>query len=118
MVTEREDMTPFQAFLVDKFLEYQNQKKRPVSDNEFARYLHVNAGSWNQWINGSRSPDFYNALKMSEKLGPEVFDLLGFPRVITSKSAELWHIVEVWDQLDTVTQKNIYDQVKEKIEKM
>ena len=70
---ERENMTPFQMFLVDRYLEYQNQKRRPVSDNEFARYLGVNAGSFNQWINGSRTPDFANAVKLSVKLGPEVF---------------------------------------------
>ena len=114
---ERENMTPFQMFLVDKYLDYQNQKRRPVSDNEFARHLGVNAGSFNQWINGSRTPDFANAVKLSAKLGPEVFDHLGYPRVVASRNPQLRFIIEFWDRLDVETQKLIYEHVREEAEK-
>jgi hypothetical protein len=114
---ERENMTPFQMFLVDKFLDFQNQKKRPVSDNEFSRWLGVSAGSFNAWINANRTPDFGNAVKLSARLGPEVFDLLGFPRIVASRSPQLRYIVEFWEELDTEMKDLIYNHVKEEVVK-
>lgn len=114
---ERDHMTPFQQFLVDAYLDYEGKKRRKVSDNEFARWLGVNTGSFNAWINGSRTPDFANTFRLSEKLGPEVFDLLGFPRVLSSRDQKLRFIAEFWESLDSEMQNLIYDHVREEVAK-
>jgi len=116
-VEERENMTPFQMFLVDAYLDYQNKKRRPVSDNEFARHLRVNAGSFNAWINGSRTPDIGNAIKLGEKLGPEVYDLLGYPRIIGTRNLQLQYIAEYWEELPEEIKVLIYEHVKEEVVK-
>ena len=112
-----ERLTAFQQFLTDKIIEWEMGNRKQVSDNAFARYLGVSTGSWNQWKNGNRTPDFSNACKLARKLGPEVFDLLGFPRVIAANNPQLEFIVKVWDQLDTDTQNVIHEHVMEEVQK-
>jgi hypothetical protein len=116
-VIERENMTPFQQLLVDYTLELQNKKGRLIGDTEMARHFKVNYGSYNAWVNGTREPDMSNAIKIAEKIGPQVYDVLGLPRVVSSRNPQLRFIVEYWDRLDSDIQKIIYDHVREEAEK-
>jgi len=110
-------LNTFQEYLFDKRMEYEQARKRRVSDNEYARHLQVSAGSYNQWINGNRLPSYENAVKLSRILGKEIFDVLGYDRPGSEyKSPYLVYIIDNWKALPENTKKEIFDHVKEMIE--
>ena len=47
---------------------------------DFAKYLGVEYGALSAWMNGTRKPRRDNVAKLSEKLGPETYDVAGFAR--------------------------------------
>jgi hypothetical protein len=110
-----EKITEFQQLLNDAYLEYITKtKRRRASDNDFARWLGVSPSNLNQWINGNRTPDLTNAVRLSVKIGPVVFDVLGYPRMIdTIHSPELRFIVDNWHLVDDETKQQIHEHVKE-----
>ena len=109
-----EKVTEFQKFLTEAYLEYAaDSGKRRVSDNEFAKYLGVAPASFNQWINGNRVPDVYNAAKLARKLGPRVFDILGFPYIVEANDPDLRFIIRNWSHLPGDVRQQIYDHVVE-----
>ena len=104
----------FQELLTEAYTEYLAKTgKRRVSDNEFARYLGVSPASFNQWINGNRTPDLENTARLAKKLGPRVFDILGFPTVIEADDPELKFIAQNWQQLPGDVRQQIFDHVVE-----
>lgn len=90
-----EEKTPFQELLSQAFLdfiekrgeagvreleldgpvEYKIEEKDTI---EFAKWLGVNHSSFIQWINGNEIPDVESARVLAERLGPDVFDILGY----------------------------------------
>lgn len=106
----------FLELLTEAYMEYVAKTgKRRVSDNEFSRYLGVSASSFNQWINGNRTPDLANAARLARRLGPRVFDVLGFPQIVDADNPDLQYLIRNWDYLDAETQKQIHDHVVEVI---
>jgi len=110
---EQEKLTELQALLTEAYLEYVNQRRRKVGDNEFARYLGVSVGSYNQWINGNRLPSYDNVIKLAAKLGPRVFDVLGYDRVMVVADPQLLFIAERWGLLEHDTRQQIIDHIRE-----
>jgi transcriptional regulator with XRE-family HTH domain len=110
---ESEKLNALQALLTEKYLEYVNQHRRKVGDNEFARYLGVSVGSYNQWINGNRLPSYDNVIKLAAKLGPRVFDVLGYDRVMVIADPEIIFIAERWGLLENDTRKQIIEHIRE-----
>ena len=108
-------LTEFQELLNDAYLEYINKtKRRRASDNDFARWLEVSPSNLNQWINGNRTPDLAKAVRLAKKLGPTVFDILNYPRMVdTLASPELKFIIDNWHLLDDETQRQIHEHVQE-----
>jgi transcriptional regulator with XRE-family HTH domain len=97
-------------------MEYiENKGTRRVSDNEFARWLGVSPASFNQWINGNRTPDLENAAKLAKRLGPRVFDVLGYEEVQFIEDPELKFVSRNWKHLDSETRLQIYNHVEEVI---
>jgi transcriptional regulator with XRE-family HTH domain len=117
---EQERLTSFQTLLTEAYFEYVEKHtsayKRKVGDSEFARWLGVSVGSYNQWINGNRTPDYENAIKLASKLGPEVFDILGFKRVAFSYDPQIIFIADKWRLLDDETKKQIIEHIREETE--
>lgn len=112
MVDEQE-LSAFQNLLLDAYAkQVAKAKRRKMSDTQFAQWLGVNAAAYNTWINGTRKPDVSSAIKLAEKLGPEVFDALGYPRVYQIDDPELKFIVENWEALDHDTQARVRAAVK------
>lgn len=110
---ESEKLNALQALLTEKYLDYVNQHRRKVGDNEFARYLGVSVGSYNQWINGNRLPSYDNVIKLAAKLGPRVFDVLGYDRVMVIADPEIIFIAERWGLLENDTRKQIIEHIRE-----
>jgi transcriptional regulator with XRE-family HTH domain len=119
-----EKLNALQALLTEAYLEYVNQRRRKVGDNEFAKFLGVPVGSYNQWINGNRYPNFDNTIRLSAGLsklnkeyGTRIFDILGYDRVSIVSDPEILFIADRWRLLDNETRKQIMDHIREESER-
>lgn len=102
--------TEFQAFLQEEYEKYAEKTKRwRPSLSEYARYLGVSSASMDHWLIGSRTPDLQNAIKLAERLGPKVYDLLGFPHMAVLNDPKLRFVVESWEVLDDDTKGKIIE---------
>ena len=110
----------FQEFLTQKFLEYQqghtSTYKRKIGDAEFSRWLGVSNASFNSWINGVRLPDYENAIRLSKRLGRQVFDILGYDHVLVTADKEVIFIADNWRFLEDDTRNEIITAIKEELE--
>ena len=71
----------FSSWMMEKFKEWeQDQPRGRSSFTAFARYLGVKQPSLTRWMAGDNPPDAGNIQKLSEKLGPEIYEILGFAR--------------------------------------
>lgn len=70
----------FADWLKAKFIEWEQSQDRRQSYSAFARYLGVRQSSLSQWMNGGYPPGLENVTKIADKLGPEVYDVLGLVR--------------------------------------
>jgi transcriptional regulator with XRE-family HTH domain len=104
------ELTPFQNFLLDAYAHYVSRtRRRKTTDTQFSMWLGVSPVTYNAWVNGTRKPDLASALKLSDKLGLEVFDVLGFPRVYAVDDPLLRLIVEEWENLNEETKTAIHE---------
>lgn len=111
-----EKPTEFQKMLQDGYIEFLRKTgKRKASDNAYAKWLGVTPPSLNQWINGYREPNFENALLLSEKLGPEIMEILGYPMVVSASDPRLQYIVKHWRDIDDETQDLMYEHAQEEV---
>jgi len=109
-----EQLSALQELLTEAYSDYlANTGRRRVSDNEFARWLGVSPASFNHWINGNRTPDFESAMKLSKRLGPRIFDVLGYPEVASSNDPDLQYIVRHWRHIEPDIRREIYEHVVE-----
>jgi transcriptional regulator with XRE-family HTH domain len=99
----------FQNLLLEAYLNYERERNRKVRDNEFAKWLGVSANSFNAWINGNRIPSYDNAIKLSRRLGKEVFSVLGFPPVTIANYPDLIFLVEHWEEFDNEVKRQIME---------
>ena len=71
-------MTAFSDWLQLKFEEWEKSKgRRRQSYTAFARYLGVTQSSLAHWMMGDNLPDTDSMQKLSEKLGYEIYSVLG-----------------------------------------
>ena len=100
--------TETQVYLMDEYTKWADRTKRfRPSLNEFARWLGVSAVNLNHWINGTRVPTLESAVKLSERLGPKIYDVLGLPRVVVVDDAKLRYLLETWEILANDTRDEI-----------
>lgn len=111
-------VTEFQDFLMGKYDEFKARKKhwRP-SLNEFSRWLGVSSASLDAWLLGTRKPDLASALKLADKLGPEVFDVLGYDRVITVSDPRLKSLLDYWEALGDAERIEILHYIDRQVHK-
>ena len=70
----------FSDWINAQFMKWQGNRRRTIT--EFAAYLGVKQPALSMWMKlekGSK-PDYKNAAKVAEKLGPEIWDVLGLSR--------------------------------------
>ena len=68
----------FKEWLNRKFLEWEKDQGRRMSYSAFSRYLGMKQTTFSQWINGNVVPGLENANIIAEKLGNEVYEVLGY----------------------------------------
>lgn len=116
MIGIDEKLNKLQLLLEDAYVEYVAKRRKQVSYAEFAtKYLGVSAASYSQWKNGTRLPDYRNTIILARKLGQEVFDIMGYPRVPDIKDPRLRLIVDRWFELADDTKQEMYNAVMEEI---
>jgi len=82
-------------WLEGKYVEWMSRSGRRKSIQEFAEWLGVPRPHVSRYLGGSRIPSRKNADKIAAKLGPEIYDLLGFQR----PDPLLQRLQAVWDRL-------------------
>lgn len=98
----------FRQFLEMKYLEWQRDSGGRKTVNDFARYIGVSPSTISMWWSGERSPQGENIVKLSFKLGLEVYDVLGLPR----PDPELHYIQQHWDVYSPEERRALLEQAK------
>ena len=106
-------MDTLEQYLHAKHLEYCNRKGRIVNESEWVLDVlnselppgdKLSNGSVNQWMNGGRSPDQKNVIRLIRVFGPEVMPILGI-----NISGELGYVLECWGDLSDEEKTEIHD---------
>ena len=86
----------FATWLESKFVSWMGEtgKRRTLTD--FAKYLGVSQSLLSHWLNGRYLPDRQNVSKIAERLGSEVYDLLGLQR----PDPDIQWLVKLFGELD------------------
>ncbi len=95
----------FSQYLEIKFLEWQQSEGGRKTVRQFAAYIGVSPASITQWWNENRVPEGENIQKLANKLGVEVYDVLGLPR----PNENLYYLQKEWDSFSLDEQKRIRD---------
>jgi len=90
---------PVAAWLMKKYLQWQQKEGELKNINEFAEHLGVSQPTLSMWLGGSHLPSKHSADLLAAKLGPEIYDLLGLARPDTIPLDQLPHAVR--DRLTT-----------------
>lgn len=93
----------FRQYLEGKFLEWQQQQGGRRTVSEFAEHIGVTQAAISSWWNNNRIPQSDSIRKLADKLGLEVYDVLGLER----PDADLYFIQQNWEYLDTETRHAI-----------
>lgn len=67
----------FQDWLQQKFIEWEQTQPRRQTYSAFAKYLGTKQSTLSQWMNGNNPPSSEGIRLLAEKLGNEVYPLLG-----------------------------------------
>lgn len=108
------------GFIFQKFLDWQRESGKSQAQGKFAAYLGVSAASLSDWLNGKYEPSgAENIARLAEKLGPEIYDVLGMARPagagLSPKKRKLLELLER-DDNDILTEQVIAE-LEEKLEK-
>jgi len=71
-----------------KFLEWEQAEKKRKTLGQFAEYLGVSRISLSDWLSGKYVPKVQNLGRIAEKLGYEIYDVMGMPRPLPSELDE------------------------------
>lgn len=82
-------METFSKYLRHKFWEWQKEVEKPMRWNQFAEYLGVSPQTMSSWVNGGVLPGAEHALRLADKLGYEVYDILGIEPPISRQLLEI-----------------------------
>jgi len=97
-----EQMT-FPEHLEKKFLEWQSNQGKRKTIEEFAVYIGVSRPLLNMWMNGNRKPGKESLKLLSQTLGNEVYDVLGYAR----PNPYLQKITQVFENLSPEHQRKL-----------
>lgn len=95
-------MAYLEEYLTQQYAEFIQREvragKHVPTKNEFARWLGIPNSTLSNLITGQRPPTWPTAVKLSKRLGQQVFDLCGMPRAMPDDPdlkllAGIWHRV-------------------------
>lgn len=95
-------MEEFKDFLFRKLQEFERTAGHRVTIQNFADYLGVSRPTVSFWLDGKIKPSYSNVELIAEKLGPEVYMVLGY----SAPDPALKFIESQWEYVSTET-KNI-----------
>lgn len=81
-------MASLKDWLNQKFIDWEKTQKGRQSYYAFARYLEVSQSGLQGWMIGDGAPDGDDLEALAQKLGPEVYEILGVPRPGLSSQGE------------------------------
>lgn len=73
-------MATIKDWLAQKFTAWEKTQGSRQSYYAFARHLGVSQSGLGAWMNGDSVPGGDELITIADKLGPEVYDVLGLPR--------------------------------------
>ena len=102
-------MSSFSSWLESKYLEWQMAEGERKSIDEFSKFLGVSRPAVSSWLNGHREPTGWNVDKLAQKLGDEVYEILGLqpPEMLDPQLARL---VEAYEQASPEQQAELLQQ--------
>lgn len=99
----------FRQWIEMKYLEYQRNSGGRKTVLQFAEHLGVSQQTLSNWMNETRTPQGDNVRKIADKLGLEVYDVLGLER----PDPILFYIQKHWDELPEEAQRALLEQAEE-----
>lgn len=107
------DTLSLPEWLNRKFLEWQMENGRATAE-DFAENLGIKPAIFSHYMNGRRTPRGENLYKLAEKLGYEIYDILGYPRPSSSSRIlrELWEKLPESEKIDVLNVIEDYLRIK------
>ena len=99
----------FRQWIEMKYLEWQRNSGGRKTVLQFAEHLGVSQSTVSTWFNETRTPQGDNVRKIADKLGLEVYDVLGLER----PDPILFYIQKHWDELPEEAQRTLLEQAEE-----
>jgi transcriptional regulator with XRE-family HTH domain len=96
----------FTEFLENSFVKWQSQMGKRKTIKEFSEYLGVSRPLLSMWMLGRQRPGPKNIELLANKLGPEVYDVLGFPR----PNPDLQALMAAWNYIPSEKQHAMREQ--------
>lgn len=94
------------SWLEKQYIDWMAKEKQVKSQREFAELLGIDPVKLNQYLNGRRKmPDLETVNLIAEKLGPEIYDILGLAR----PDPQLQALTHKWHTLDQATKDKILE---------
>lgn len=105
MIEKRE----FAVWLEGKFLSWMGEAGRRRTLTDFAKHLGVSQSLLSQWLNGRYLPELKNINKIAERLGPEVYDLMGLQR----PDPDFQRLVKLFGELDAQGKDELLEAIEQ-----
>lgn len=99
----------FPELLEQKYLQWQSQQGKRKTLDEFAEYIGVGRPVLSNWLTGKRKPGIESLRLLSNKLGFEVYDVLGLPR----PDEDLAFISQNWENVSPEFRSKFREKVEE-----
>ncbi|MBX3045704.1 MAG: helix-turn-helix transcriptional regulator [Anaerolineales bacterium] len=93
----------FPAWLEQKYLEWQGQRGKRATLAQFAEHLGISAPLLSHYLNGLRKPTAENVGKLAQRLGPEIYEILG----LQDPDPKLRFIARNWGRLTSEQQQQL-----------
>ena len=101
-------MNSFRTWLELNYIEWQKNEGGRKTVKEYAEYLGTTQSTLSSWLNETRKPQEENIRKIADKLGLEVYDVLGLER-----PDPILHLInKYWDDLPPDIQEAITRKVE------
>lgn len=111
-----ETTSELQDILTAEYQKFSERRKqwRP-SLTEYAKWLGVSSASLDQWLLGTRKPDLANTIKLAQRLGPRVYDVMGYPRMLVLNDPKLRLLADNWEVLGDDARREILQIVEREV---
>ena len=108
-------MSDVRVWLDKKFLEWQNQMGEPMRQKQFAAYIGVKPSTYSSWVNDGVPPTGENLYKLADKLGYEIYEIVGETPPSPSVRA-LRRAQDAFNELSPEQQVTFLDRINQLIE--